>query len=376
LIHQKPTPTTLIKKRTIWSILGLPFDETSLNGAISFVDSAISEQQRCFLTTPNLNFAVQAQSDDLFFNSVVDSNLSVADGMPLIWVAKILGIPITERVAGSTLFDELSKQQNKAEKIKVFFFGGQAGVAELAHQKLNENSTAMISCGFYDPGFVSVDEMSGENIINTINDCEPDFIVVALGARKGQEWIQKNKDKLNASVISHLGAVINFVAGNVVRAPIVWQRLGMEWLWRIRQEPTLWKRYLFDGFAFLRLLVLNVLPLAIYDRLLRRSECFNEACKIELEYKPKLKIKLVGSIHHQTMQQLKQELSLVIEEHEDDVVIDCEQLTYIDSAFIATLLLFQRYLNKQGRALVLNNVSSRIIRILRLSSVIKRFTLI
>jgi N-acetylglucosaminyldiphosphoundecaprenol N-acetyl-beta-D-mannosaminyltransferase len=365
-----------IIERDIWSVLGLPFDAITLQQSVNYMLQAIDDNDSCFLSTPNLNFSIATQSDNAFFCSVIDSDLSVADGMPLIWVAKFLGIPIHERVAGSTLFDELSKQQNKAEKIKVFFFGGQNGVAELAHQKLNENSTAMISCGFYDPDFVSVDEMSGENIINTINDCEPDFIVVALGARKGQEWIQKNKDKLNASVISHLGAVINFVAGNVVRAPIVWQRLGMEWLWRIRQEPALWKRYLFDGFAFLRLLVLNVLPLAIYDRLLRRSECFNKACKIELEYKPKLKIKLAGSIHHQTMQQLKQELSIVIEEYKDDVVIDCEQLTYIDSAFIATILLFQRYLNKQERALVLNNVSSRIIRILRLSSVINRFTLI
>ncbi|MBL1321904.1 MAG: WecB/TagA/CpsF family glycosyltransferase [Methylophaga sp.] len=362
--------------RDVYSILGLPFDFVSLDDAIDIVGKAIEQEQPCFLSTPNLNFAIATQSDDAFFQSVVESDLSVADGMPLIWVAKLLGIPLPERVAGSTLFDELSKQEGISKKIRVFFFGGQQGVAELAHQKLNETSVAMESCGFYDPGFVFVDEMSDSRIIEQINRCEPDFIVVALGARKGQEWIQKNKEKLNAPVISHLGAVINFVAGNVERAPVVWQRFGMEWLWRIRQEPTLWKRYLFDGFAFLRLLVLNVLPLAIYDRILRRSECFNEACEIELEPKQKVKIKLMGSIHHQTMQQLKQELSIVIEEYEDDVVIECEQLTYVDSAFIATMLLFQRYLNKQGRALVLDNVSSRIIRILRLSSAIKRFTLL
>ncbi|PHS26826.1 MAG: hypothetical protein COA83_02065 [Methylophaga sp.] len=360
--------------RDVHSILGLPFDSVSLDGAIAIVRKSIEQDASCFLSTPNLNFVIATQADDAFFQSIVDSDLSVADGMPLIWVAKLLGIPIAERVAGSTLFDELSKQKNKAEKINVFFFGGQEGIAELAHQKLNENSLGMISCGYYDPGFVSVTEMSTENIINTINDCDPDFIVVALGARKGQEWIQQNRDELNAAVISHLGAVINFVAGNVERAPVMWQRLGVEWLWRIRQEPTLWKRYLFDGLAFLRLLVFNVLPLAIYDRILRRSECFNEVCKIELIENEKTTIRVIGSVHHQIIDEFKHSLATTIN-NENDVVLDCFKLSYIDSAFIATILLFQRHLNQQGRSLVLDNVSSRIIRILRLSSVIKYFTL-
>ena len=131
--------------RDVHSILGLPFDSVSLDGAIAIVRKSIEQDASCFLSTPNLNFVIATQADDAFFQSIVDSDLSVADGMPLIWVAKLLGIPIAERVAGSTLFDELSKQKNKAEKINVFFFGGQEGIAELAHQKLNENSLGSIS---------------------------------------------------------------------------------------------------------------------------------------------------------------------------------------------------------------------------------------
>jgi N-acetylglucosaminyldiphosphoundecaprenol N-acetyl-beta-D-mannosaminyltransferase len=291
-------------------------------------------------------------------------------------VAKLLGIPISERVAGSTLFDEISKQENKAEKIKVFFFGGQEGVAEQAHQKLNKHSAAMESCGFYDPGFVSVEQMSSPEVTGYINGCEPNFIVVALGAQKGQQWIQQNKANLNASVVSHLGAVINFVAGNVERAPLTWQRIGLEWLWRIRQEPALWKRYLFDGLAFIRLLLFNVLPLAVYDRILQRTSSYNEISAIEIVKQDKIRVKLAGSIHHSVLQQFKRDLNTIIEEYQGDVVIDCEQLVYIDSAFIATTLLFQRYLNEQGRNLLLDNVSPRIIKILRLASVIKRFRLI
>jgi N-acetylglucosaminyldiphosphoundecaprenol N-acetyl-beta-D-mannosaminyltransferase len=365
-----------IFERDIWSVLGLPFDTITLEQSVNHLLKVIDDNDSCFLSTPNLNFAIATQSDNAFFESVIDSDLSVADGMPLIWVAKLLDIPITERVAGSTLFDELSKQDVGDKKIKVFFFGGQQGVAELAHQKLNETSLAMESCGFYDPGFVSVDEMNDSNIIEHINSCEPDFIVVALGARKGQEWIQKNKEILNAPVISHLGAVINFVAGNVARAPVLWQRLGMEWLWRIRQEPALWKRYFFDGLAFMQLMIVNVLPLAIYDRFLRRTASYRMSSDVKLVQEEKLTISLSGSIHHDSMQNLKQQYARVIEESSNDVVIDCEQLVYIDSAFIATILLFQRYLNEQGRLLVLNNVPSRIVNLLRLSSVSERFTLL
>lgn len=362
--------------RDVWCVLGLPFDAISLQESVDYLGGVINTTEKCFLSTPNLNFAIATQSDAVFFQSVVESDLSVADGMPLIWVAKMLGIPLTERVAGSTLFDELSHKKDKVEKIKVFFFGGQNGVAKQAHQNLNDNSPAMISCGFHDPGFVSVADMSKPKIIRHINSCNPDFIVVALGARKGQQWIQLNKSKLKAPVISHLGAVINFVAGNIDRAPIAWQRFGVEWLWRIRQEPALWKRYLFDGFAFIRLMIFNVLPLAIYDRLLKKMASYNKPYEVEFAREDKVYIRLTGSIHHQVIGQFKHALDTVIEEYQEDVVIDCNQLAYIDSAFIATVLLFQCYLNEKGRNLVLINMPSRIIKILRLSSVIRRFTLL
>ncbi|HIF54948.1 MAG TPA: acetylglucosaminyldiphospho-UDP acetyl-beta-D-mannosaminyltransferase, partial [Methylococcaceae bacterium] len=107
--------------RNVWSILGLPFDLVSLQDACSVTNRAIANKQRCFLTTPNLNFLITAQSDEAFFQSVMDSDLSVADGMPIIWVAKLLGIPLPERVAGSDLFAGLSQQKQSDKKISVFF---------------------------------------------------------------------------------------------------------------------------------------------------------------------------------------------------------------------------------------------------------------
>mgnify|MGYP003385737794 CR=1 FL=1 len=365
-------------ERNTYCVLGLPFDVTNLQGAVDKVNSSLESSTPCFISTPNLNFVIATQSDTDFFDSVVESDLSVADGMPLIWVAKLLGVPITERVAGSTLFDELSKQP-RDKKIKVYFFGGQEGVAQRAHQQLNDTSVGMVSCGFYDPGFVSIDQMSDVAIIEEINAAKPDFIVVALGAKKGQAWIQKNRGQLHAPVISHLGAVINFVAGGVERAPIAWQRLGLEWVWRIKQEPALWKRYLLDGTAFIVLMMTKVLPLAVYDRVLKKRTGYNRVNRFEHKPEGRDTIRLSGSFRYGQLALIKKFLSSILERKQANdglttVVLDVAGVEYLDGAFIATLLLFQQGLQVQDRAMVLMNVSTRIKWILFMNNVHKRFT--
>jgi N-acetylglucosaminyldiphosphoundecaprenol N-acetyl-beta-D-mannosaminyltransferase len=357
--------------RDVWCIMGLPFDAVTLDNVVDEVRESTVSGKECFLSTPNLNFVMSAQTDETFFQSVVDSNVSIADGMPLIWVARLLGIPLYERVAGSTLFNQLSTELSE-KKIKVFFFGGQEGIAKQAHQRLNESSLGMESCGFYDPGFVSIDDMSSVEIIDKINSARPDFVVVALGAKKGQAWIQKNNSQLTAPVISHLGAVINFVAGAVVRAPESWQGFGLEWVWRIKQEPNLWQRYFFDGAGFLKLLITKIVPLAIVDRVLKRSASFNEECYFSMQG---TELKLSGSIHYTVMAPIKVYLDTIVNDFEDDVVMDCTNLGYIDSAFIATLLLFQSELNACNRKLLIHNLPKRIRLLLNLNQVLKRFSI-
>lgn len=362
-----------VNSRVVWNVLGLPFDVINLESSVEQIQTAVLENQSCFFSTPNLNFVIATQTDTDFFQSVVDSDLSVADGMPLIWVAKLLGIPLVERVAGSDIFKKLSENDVSDNKVSVFFFGGEEGTAEAASIELDKKIPAMISCGYYDPGFVTVEEMSSQQIIDYINTAKPDFLVVALGAKKGQAWIQQNRKKLKAPVISHLGAVINFVAGTVERAPVVWQRMGLEWLWRIRQEPVLWKRYFFDGLSFAKLLLVSVFPLAVYNRILRRSECFDKPCIIESRGTPNFVIYLSGSIHAETLSSVKKFLSPILDNSRGDLRLDFSAVSYIDGAFIATLMLMQSYLNKLDHKLVLEHVPKRINRILKMNNVIARF---
>lgn len=347
-------------------VLGLPFHGVTLNDAAERINHAVSSRQRCFLTTPNLNFLINAQSDDDFLQSVIDSDLIVADGLPIVWVANLLGIPLTERVAGSDLFDKLSKQKSK-KKIRVFFFGGQEGIAEKACQALNKSSEGMLCSGFYDPGFVSVDEMSSPQIIDYINATNPDFIVVALGSKKGQEWIQKNRLQLIAPVISHLGAVINFVAGNIERAPVFWQRCGVEWLWRIYQEPALWRRYYSDGIAFLKLFLFDVLPYWFWQKCCRKNHGMGLRIDVELIHQPQReswRMRLSGVCRYQTLADLKRQFINFAGDNKD-VVVDLQEVAVIDGAFIGQCMLLNKYLALSGHSINLINANKTVRRILK-----------
>lgn len=249
-------------RRKVMCLLGLPMDRLTLEEATEKVRQAARQKKRLFLSTPNLNFLMSCQNDLAFRMSVIDSDLSTPDGMPLIWMARWLGVPLAGRVTGSNIFEKLqSDNLALGEKpLRVYFFGGPDGAAEKAAENLNKKTKSMVCAGFASPGFGTVETLSAPHFIDHINASQADILVVAMGAVKGQAWLQKNRSDIQVPVISHLGAVINFAAGTVMRAPFWVQRAGLEWLWRIKEEPALWRRYWQDALAFGHLFAKQLLP--------------------------------------------------------------------------------------------------------------------
>ena len=189
--------------------------------------------------------------------------------MPIIWIAWLSGIPIKNRIAGSDIFDALKAEHSTAHPLKVFLFGGHEGVAAAASRALNGQRGGLYCVGWFYPGFCSAEEMSRDDIIDNINSSGADFLVASLGAQKGQLWLQRNHHRLLIPVRAHLGASLNFQAGTVRRAPPIMRKFGLEWLWRIKEEPYLWRRYWNDGRVLLRLLFTHVLPFAFWTWWLR-----------------------------------------------------------------------------------------------------------
>jgi N-acetylglucosaminyldiphosphoundecaprenol N-acetyl-beta-D-mannosaminyltransferase len=337
--------------RDTWCLLGLPFDAIDMQQTVEFVHRSVAEKYPCFISTPNLNFLITSQVDPAFRNSVLNSELSIADGMPLIWVARMLGVPLPERVTGSGLIEALRSVDIDRKIVRVFFFGGEAGVAELACEVIN-NEKGGISCvGFYYPGFGPVSEMGDSTLIETINESNADFIIVSLGAKKGQAWIELNREKLTAPVISHLGAVVNFVAGSIKRGPTWMQKSGLEWAWRIVQEPKLWRRYFTDGIRFLSLIIRRVLPYAFWR--FKNASLFGAnqpvSCDVDL-VEDVIEITLHGRCINQSLEPLRQTFRVELEQSVS-IRLNLEGVLVIDGAFLGLCLMFRKHLNKNGYSL-------------------------
>lgn len=344
--------------RHVYCLLGLPFDSIGLVDTAKFIQDATTSRVPCFLSTPNLNFLIASRTDSQFRDSVIHSDLSIADGMPLVWVARLLGVPINERVAGSDLFEVLKSEGKK--RISVYFFGGMPGVAELACQRINGETSNLSCAGYESPGFAEVQEMSKMESINKINASGADFLIVSLGAKKGQAWIEYNFEKIKTPVISHLGAVVNFVAGNLKRAPVWIRRFGIEWLWRIKEEPTLWRRYIFDGFTFLVLLSTRVFPYFCYLYKNKLIAATDYPAVIEMEVVDlNAVIKLAGSWNKRNLQPLRDCLTSTVQKSVN-ISIEMGKVTYIDSAFIGLMLLLYGSQKRQGKYLILSNPSKNI----------------
>lgn len=179
----KQPVTQGILDRKLVCLLGLPIDVIDMAGAIAKVRHAVETRERLFLSTPNLNFLVAAQKDEAFRESVLRSDLSVADGISLVMLGRILGANLPERVTGSDLFEQLAQTETD-HPIKVFFFGGPPGAGRRAAERLNQDFTGMTCVGYHEAGFGDIESMSTPDVIDRINASGADFVVAALGAKK------------------------------------------------------------------------------------------------------------------------------------------------------------------------------------------------
>jgi N-acetylglucosaminyldiphosphoundecaprenol N-acetyl-beta-D-mannosaminyltransferase len=262
--------------REVYCILGVPVDAIGMNAVLRRIGSASRGGTPFLISTPNLNSLVISQLDREFREALILSDVCTADGMPIIWIAWLMGIPIKKRIAGSDIFDALKTEYSASHPLKAFLLGCAEGVAAAASRALNGQPSGLYCVGWLFPGFGSADEMSRDDIIDTINSSGADLLVASLGNQKGHLWLGRNHHRLLIPVRAHFGASLNFQAGTVRRAPLIVQKSGLEWLWRIKEEPYLWRRYWNDGAVLLRLLFTRVLPSAVWTWWGRLNERWGE----------------------------------------------------------------------------------------------------
>ena len=135
--------TTSDLERNVYCVLGLPIDALDMPSILRRIDAAAASRTPFLISTPNLNFLVNSRSDPEFRESVLDSDLCPADGMPVVWIARLIGVPIRQRVSGSDIFEALKRPDRRRRQLKVFLFGGAPGVAAQAARTLNAASCGL-----------------------------------------------------------------------------------------------------------------------------------------------------------------------------------------------------------------------------------------
>jgi N-acetylglucosaminyldiphosphoundecaprenol N-acetyl-beta-D-mannosaminyltransferase len=356
--------------REVYCIFGMPIDAISMPAVLQRVEVAVQKGAPYLISTPNLNFLVQTQLNADFRESVLSSDLCPADGMPIVWLARLLGVPTISRIAGSDIFDALNSPSRAGRPVSIFLFGGQQGAAEAASRSVNSKKGGVNCTGYLFPGFDSVEDMSRDEIITKVNASDADVLVASLGAEKGQAWLMRNHRRLRIPVRAHLGAVMNFEAGTVKRAPTSARAMGIEWLWRIYQEPHLWRRYWRDGRFLLRLMLTQVLPLMFWQRWLGLTErAHNKHFKMAHRQEGEsLAVSLAGFATTENADKAALYFRFALS-HARPVIIDLSQLRFVDARFIGILLMLRKVLKGQGAVLKFFGASKAVQRLFRLNGV-------
>jgi N-acetylglucosaminyldiphosphoundecaprenol N-acetyl-beta-D-mannosaminyltransferase len=232
------------------AILGVPFDNVTKAEAIGLVEQMIASRQPHYVVTPNVDFLAQARRDVELRRILFEAHLVLCDGTPLVWASRLLGNALPERVAGADLVPlliELAAQK----RYRLFLLGAAPESAQRAVSRLQAQYPSLIVAGHYSPPFNQLLEMDHDEIKRRIRAAKPDLLFVSFGCPKQEKWVAMHYRNLGVPVTAGVGATIDFLAGQVKRAPAWMQRSGSEWIFRLAQEPRrLFRRYLTDLWVF------------------------------------------------------------------------------------------------------------------------------
>jgi N-acetylglucosaminyldiphosphoundecaprenol N-acetyl-beta-D-mannosaminyltransferase len=230
---------------------GVYVDNVDLRTAIARIRSFVQSGQPHQIVTVNLDFVSIASRNDVFRATINSADLAVADGMPLVWLARLKDRPLAERVAGVELVTESCRLAAELGA-SVFLLGAAEGVADTAARRLEDMHPGLRIAGTYSPPVGPMCPEENERMVRMIQSAAPDFLFVALGAPRQDLWIQEHQPRLGVPVAMGVGCVLDLLAGSRRRAPLWMQRTGLEWAFRLVQEPQrLWRRYLLNDLPML-----------------------------------------------------------------------------------------------------------------------------
>jgi N-acetylglucosaminyldiphosphoundecaprenol N-acetyl-beta-D-mannosaminyltransferase len=345
------TTTFLLYPRRVVVLLGVPFHDITMQETLACIDTLIERGEPCYIATANLDFAAQARGDVELRRILCESELVLCDGIPLLWASRWLGAPLRERVAGSDLLPRLlAHAADKGHRL--FLLGATEEVLEKVVTKCRVSHPNLNICGAFSPNYAKLLDLDHSRIESCIREAKPDILLVAMGCPKQEKWIYMNYQKLGVPVSIGVGASLDFIAGKFRRAPIWMQASGLEWLFRLLQEPRrLFNRYYLDLLFFItsfrkqrRLLQQSGTGQAH----VRRADQAVEPSVVQINWSGRIDAASVRSGVAQP---------ILPEEGKPSVVLNCSEVTFLDSTGLGLLIKTFRDCKRAGGTLVVLNPS-------------------
>jgi N-acetylglucosaminyldiphosphoundecaprenol N-acetyl-beta-D-mannosaminyltransferase len=241
-------------------IWGLPLSPLTRSETADEAIRLVEAGEPSFFITANVHYAMLADQDPLLRAINARARFLVADGAPLVWASRWKGTPLPERVAGSDLIYDVCERA-AARNYRLYFLGGAEGVAKTVAQKLSQLYPGIEVVGTLSPPHRELTEEEEERLVAEIRAAKPHILLLAYSMPRGEVWIARNHERLGVPLCLQVGATFDFVAGRVRRAPLGWQKLGMEWAYRLWLEPTrLFPRYVRNAWFVLRMLARDLTP--------------------------------------------------------------------------------------------------------------------
>ena len=237
-------------------LLNTYIDNLTMNETVEKINSFIKLHKASYVVAVNIDVIMKIEQDALLKEISDNADLTIVDGQPLIWISKIFGNSIKEKVSGSDLVPEICRLAEK-NNYRIFILGGKMGIPERAKGNLELQYPGIEIVGTYSPPFGFEKNRDELDRINTIiRESNPDIIIACFGCPKQEKWTYSNYKEFPGATVICAGATVDFLAGEVNRAPRWMSRCGLEWFYRFLQEPKrMFKRYFVDDLGIIPLII-------------------------------------------------------------------------------------------------------------------------
>jgi len=325
---------TSVRKQGSVSLLGVRIEQTTTRDVAQTIEEMIDEGGFHQVATANVNFLINAQRDAELKRVLTNCDLVVADGMPVVWISRILGQGIVERVTGVDLIPMLATRATE-RGWGIYLLGSNENHLKATADVLTKQNPGLRIVGSYAPPYATLSQMDHEGILQRIEATSPDLLLVAFGNPKQELFLAMHRERLKVPVAIGVGGSFELIGGFLKRAPNWMQKTGLEWVYRILREPRrLLGRYVRDGFV-----LTTTLPRQLIAICLRRRSHAGMAIEVE-HYGSSAVVYMTGELSGSMLPVVIEEVDALLRTH-TPVVMDASRVEFLDGDGVGMLMRLQ-----------------------------------